>query len=215
MSGLEMLGQFKIGYEEMAGLAAPGFLDGDIYSFINKSQDTIIAGFAQSKQLIYLAPIIKSNTLTLSLIDSNIYGVTLPIDFRYYVSSESKIRLTSSISSEGFIPSAINTFPTVYELVDNIEITLDSLGKLRKTKTNSNLYFSKPFITTRDNQLLLLIDSYSELATVDNFNLIYIRIPAQISETVNCELIESTHRDIVNMAIKMAQSAVDNTKIRQ
>lgn len=135
-----------------------------------------------------LRNMIKRSTLTLGAAIDTLHGylVALPNDYLHYIRSDSSITRSALpvIGGASIVPNRIVDYMDIDQLV---------------TSAFSKPIIRKPAIVfEEDDAMVIFRDAYT---TLGNVYLTYLRMPADISLTQDCELPEYLHEEIVALAV--------------
>lgn len=223
MTASQMHYEFKIGLDKIDSLAYPNLIAEEIDVFLNSAVDEFISQRAYGnnirkqgieetqKRLDDLRNITKSyNTTTFINTPNNKPNgvfVNLPSDYRHALQEDCTISYTDCHNQ------------TVSDIGKVIPITHDRYNKIIKDP------FNKP---TNDKILRLAYegDTFELISTanstITNYSLRYLRKPAVITNgpsyqtpvaMINCDLSESTHREIIKLAIIRALSNIESPRV--
>jgi len=202
---------FKLGLDKVDSLGYPNFLEDEIDLFLNQAQERIVkqrlgvnnikqAGFeAIQKRTDDLRELVKNATLTpiAQTSDNKPTGVfvTLPTDYWFIINEEVNLSFTCNGTTQS---NRIMVRP----------IQHDDYNKIIKDP------FNKP---SKDEFIVrLMYQNYVELITgvnetVTAYYLRYIKKPLKMdyNNSVDCELADHIHQEIVDEAIKIALEDIE------
>jgi len=211
MTTEQMVDNFLLEYDINGSGAVAGFTYNEILSFLNKAQFQIAEDVflkigpdqiydINSIDEMYLAATIVTDTDYYNALE---FQDSLPDDYMYYITSSIYMsRNTIKIMSNGWVPCQ--------------HIATASSEKFITSDVNIPI-FVQPVVFLRDGNMTILIDSYTTIfgdGSDINFILKYAKIPATIDKSVNCELSEKWHQDIVNAAVVNALQVTGDYRIR-
>lgn len=202
MTGLSM----QIEFERLLYTSNPEFstsekLDSDeIFSYLNISQLRRMkeryfptSSILENVKIIQgnvdeLRNMIKRGTVTMGGLINTLYGhvVSLPGDYLHYIRSDTSITRSALpvISNASVVPNRIVDYTDIDKLV---------------TSAFSKPIIRKPCIVFEESDKMVIFrDAYT---TLGNIYLTYLRMPATISVSQDCELPEYLHEEIVAQAV--------------
>jgi hypothetical protein len=205
MTALEMKAQFLALYDAATSLAAPGWENTEISSFLNTAQLDIIREAVTNSRYDLISTIITDTSAIVSLTlvtdtlikNSYTYDLTLTTDYLYYISSQSKYTRTSPTLTSDY--------------VYNEEIDYRQAAQFVASPFNKP-YFRIPKCFLTNKKLRVLCDFYT---TVIALIVTYVKIPAIISidGIVPSNINEALHQDIVKRAVDVAVESIKKAKI--
>lgn len=218
MTASELKAYFLAEYDVATSLAAPGWEDDEISSFLNIAQDSIVTELHKIKDYSLLGELINTtssiSTFThpydlLNAICFTLSDVT-PLEansFFYYIDSRTKLTRTNPIITESWIPNQL--------------IQRENANKFYVSRFNTP-WFRNPkiYIESLDNgddivpRFTILVDAYTDIST-PLVELTYLKRPARIDITGNTttDLNESLHQTIVQVAVEQVVKAGKIAKI--
>jgi hypothetical protein len=220
MTAAEMKDLFLVLYDKVTNLAAPGYTDGEINQFLNKAQLQFIKqrynhkgnkyrdGFEETeKRRKDLSELTRNADLSTASISTSQTGVSangvfydLPTDFLYTLREE----VTLSSSDPCIDSTRISVKPVTHdEYTANIGNPFKKPGKT----TVWRLDFSRTTIAGPKRHELVTDGSY----TINTYHLRYLKKPINIDiiTSVDCELDDSVHEEIVDAAVRIATGITD------
>lgn len=207
----EMHTSFKLGLDKVDSLGYPNFLEDEIDLLLNQAQDRIVkqrlginnikqAGFeAIQKRTDDLRELVKNAVLTpgVNVSDNKPNGVfvTLPTDYWFIINEEVNLSFTcnGATQSDRIMVKAI-------QHDDYNKIIKDPFNKPSKDEFIVRLmYQDKVELITGNNE------------TVTTYYLRYIKKPLAMDYTnsVDCELADHIHQEIVDEAIRVALEDIE------
>ena len=214
MTGQEMKEAFLLQYDINGSAAVAGFLDEEIYDFLNKAQMDIIKKVYTEGGAEAIQDVIDNQYGELEQItgypNANAYRLVvgtehIPDDFLFYVSS--RTYLTRSKYPE----------LSTATWVENDIIELKEVNKFVPGGSNEMLFYNPVSFISSDN-VSVIIDSYTNIEDdANNYNFImsYVRKPyAPISDTYDAELNEKWHQEIVDLAVRNAMFVTNDVRMR-
>lgn len=216
-----MIEYFKIYWDKVANLAAPGYQDAEILILLNNSQDDFIKERAFGEG--FRPPAFEDNQKRVSDLDdilltdpiTNFVAVVywanctsvlltgagdLTETFLYYIGSRSQVTRTEPAITTGW--------------VDNRYIKHEDIDRFVATGFNVPWY-ENPVCWIAGNYLLIMHDSFTTGfgdATHD-VSITYLRQPTAITALADCMLAPHTHQEIVHMAVYTAIKIQQGSRI--
>lgn len=202
MTATQMKEEFLARYDAATSLAAPGWEDSEISSFLNIAQQAVTKELYNTGRLDLISEIITDSTeftagtLVEDTTMKKSYTINLGLinDYFLYVSSRSFVGTgtTGFLYNEMITPQMVNQFLNV---------------------GTNNPFFRVPKAIIADKVLRVIISAIKH-ATITKVIVTYVKEPVNINITtlVDCELNEALHKDIVDAAVTIAIQSVVNTK---
>ena len=218
MTAAELKAYFLAEYDVATSLAAPGWEDDEISSFLNIAQDSIVTELHKIKDYSLLGELINTtnsiNTFAHPYDLRNAVCFTLsdatPSEsnsFFYYIDSRTQLTRTNPTITEYWIPNEL--------------IQRENANKFYVSRFN-NPWFRNPkiYIESLDNgddtvpRFTVLVDAYTDIQT-PLLELTYLKRPRRIDITGNTttDLNESLHQTIVQVAVEQVVKAGKIAKI--
>lgn len=204
MTSLEMKEEFLARYDAATSLAAPGWEDSEISSFLSIAQQSIVKELYNTGRLDLISEIIKDSseftaaatTLVEDTTMKKTYTVDLNLITDYFL----------YVSSRSFIGTGTTAF------IYNEMITPQMVNQFLNAGTN-NPFFRVPKAIIADKKLRVIVSAikHTGIAAVI---ITYVKVPDEIDieTSANCELNEALHKDVVDTAVTIAIQSVVNTK---
>lgn len=201
MTGAQMITEWRLGFDVIASSAAPGFIDSEVYSLLNRGYDYVILDLYKQRELKLLQSLIKEATVSLSL-SANIYSGSLPADYWLPYNVTTTVTRTG-LTSTGFIPTHTNVSGVVLDcdIIDPKEAI-----QFLPSSFNSLRIWKNPKAYLETNNINIIVDDYT---TITDNKVIYVKKRLDISNSQSCELQESLHRLIVDKAIDIAKTIIN------
>jgi hypothetical protein len=224
MTAAEMKENFLVLYDKVTNFAAPGYEDSEIAIFMNKAQLQYVKrkynykgnmyqeGFEETeKRRKDLSELVRNAELTSSDVSSSQTGVSpngvfydLPTDLLYTLREE----VTLSSSDECIDGNRISVKPITHD-----EYTINIKNPFKKPDTSLvwRLDFSRESSQSGQAKRHELVPGNSY--TISTYHLRYLKLPREIVfdavTPVDSELDESTHAEIVDIAVRIASGITD------
>lgn len=199
MTSLEMLREFKVGMDKIDSDSYPEIYPEQIFMFINKAIDNLVregrAVFEKDQMIIdnlkSLIPKRPAKLIATKVKDTEEYEFDLRnIDYLFYIRANIRIKVGDRTGI-----SAVKV-----EQHDDIEIILDDPHNKPKAH-KVPITFARNTIT-----------AYGDTGfTIQELNLTYVKKPAKVSKTVDCDIDEQLHYAIVDAAIAIAMESLGLT----
>lgn len=215
MTANEMYDNFLLQYDVNGSSAAAGFIEEEVFSFLNKAQLELVSEVFLTTGSAPLEVLVSQlTTKMLNVQDINYWAVddyeTVGLDdYLYYITSRSLVKRTV----HPVIATAI--------WIENDPIEVKNKNKYLVSDLNKPLFYRPKFfqteslITPNIPTLNVITDSYCTLdITVNNFVLLYLRKPMILEVDGECELNEKWHQEIVNKAVLNALVITDDNRIK-
>ena len=215
MTTQEMIDSFLLLYDLNGSGAVAGFTNDEIIDFLNKSQlDIVKKGFLKSGPALFpnlvdsymLLMVATQASDALFMINSAKSTLTLPVDYLFYIDSSTLVQRTN--------------FPTITteEWIQNKRIHLSDLYKFTVGVANKAIFYN-PVVVLHEGTIIIAYDAYTTIndlgGETGNATMIYLKSPVDMTISVNSELLERWHQDIVDNALLTALMTVNDTRIRQ
>jgi hypothetical protein len=207
MTTSEMITLFKLKYDAASSLAAPDWLNSDIVSFLNVSQLLVVDALYEQKRWDLLTEII--------FLEQNLQNdITIAHDYPNSVWKIAKSSLSEvyrgfvHAMAEVNMSGSVNTYNKIVE-----KIPINMLNKILITFNNQRPKFKQCyFFEDHFGTLFVMGDYYT---TVVEVSLTYLRNPniMQIAPQVSCQLNNSLHEKIVEVAVNEAIKSIHISKI--
>lgn len=218
MTASELKAYFLAEYDVATSLAAPGWEDDEISSFLNIAQDSIVTELHKIKDYSLLGELINTTssistfTHPYDLLNAICFTLSdvIPLEansFFYYIDSRTKLTRTNPTITESWIPNQL--------------IQRENANKFYVSRFNTP-WFRNPkiYIESLDNgddivpRFTILVDAYTDIST-PLVELTYLKRPARINITGNTttDLNESLHQTIVQVAVEQVVKAGKIAKI--
>jgi hypothetical protein len=222
MTATEMRDLFLVLYDKVTNLAAPGYTDSEIAQFLNKAQLQFVKqrynhkgnkyrdGFEKTeKRRKDLSELTRNADLGSTSVSSSQAGVSpngvfydLPTDFLYALREE----VTISSSDSCVDGNRISVKPVTHD-----EYTINISNPFKKPDTGQvwRLDYSRDFAGSANAKRHEVITGGSY--TISTYHLRYLKRPVDIdiANSVDSELDESIHEEIVDMAVRIATGITD------
>lgn len=215
MTVQEMHLAFKIGLDKVASLGYPDFTPEEIDFLLNQGQDTFV------KQRYGSTNIKRQSFEETQKRTEDIKNVVLNAIIVPAANASDNINSTSQ-----FVTLPTDHWIIVHELVD---ITYPDCRNVTTTKrgvyveaiqhNDYSKLIDNPFGKPNTDKVLRLMENGrvellpSSNTTITNYHLRYIKKPRRINilstPTVDCELSEMTHQEIVNLAVQIALEGIE------
>ncbi len=217
MTALEMSVAFKQGLDKFDSLNYPDFQTDQIELLLNQAQDVFVKqryGITNTKRQSFeqtqkrtedLKNVVVNAVLTPAAnaadnINTNAVFVTLPPDHWFVIQELTGISYTGCNGA------------TVTDRVFTEAIQHNDYSKI----------INNPFAQPNENKVLRLMEAGrvelipASNITITDYHLRYIKQPVRISITnsVDCELSEYTHQEIVNCAISIALEDIESKRVQ-
>lgn len=201
MTSLEMLREFKVGMDKIDSQSYPEIYDEQIYMFINKAIDMVVnAGrkvFEENQtitdNLKSLIPKVPVKILPTAPAEGDVEYLfdLVGIDYLFYIRSSANVKVTIN----GEVKKGVAYVRVTQH--DDIEVVLyDPYNKPAPHRV--------PVTFSRDT-----ITAYTDgIFEIEYMTLVYVKKPAVVSVTVNCDLDKQIHYTIVDAAIKLAEASL-------
>lgn len=215
----QMHTDFDLALQKISSFAVEGFESEEIDRYLNQAQLQIIKdrfsglnepGFEDTKaRTSDLSQVVQTGILIPALDASSVflgsayeYLVSYPDDFMYYVAAEGEVTRTANpvIGTATYVPA---------QLVRN-----DKIDHFRVAPPHNIPWIRKPGVMFREGFMHWFCDHETTLIQA---RLVYVRIPDTIlrdtvdpSSSIQAELPEHLHTDIVNLAVAIAMRDLTN-----
>lgn len=195
MTSAVMLREFKVGMDKIDSQSYPEIYDEQIYMFINKAINELVTEGRKIfettqtitdnlKSLIPERPVILTATLVPNTDEYTFNLLANNINYLFYIRSSIKTQVGTKTGKA----EAVTTQQ------DDIESFLyDPYNKPKPYRVL--ITFSRNTVTAYSDGTFSII----------NMSLVYVKQPALVSVTVNCDLDTQIHYSIVNRAIQLAE----------
>jgi hypothetical protein len=224
MTAAEMRQNFLVLYDKVTNFAAPGYEDDEIALFLNKAQLQYVKrtynykgnnyreGFEETeKRRKDLSELVRNAELTSTDVSSDQTGVSpngvfydLPKKVLYVLREE----VTLSSSDSCIDGNRIAVKPVTH---DEYAINIRNPFKKPDETMVWRLDYSRESANNFYNKRHELVPGSTY--TIDTYHLRYLKIPRDIiiddTTPVDCELEESTHPEIVDIAVRIASGITD------
>ena len=212
MTVQQMHDEFRLGLDKVDTLGAPNFLDIEIDSLLNKAQQEFIEqrawGTNMKKQGLEetqkrkddLRQLIKEEEIAIfaPAVKPNSFFINLPKDYRHAINEEATIKY---ICNNKKTTKRTSVKPLTMDRYN--EIIKDPFNKPERTKIYRLDYLHDRF------EIVL-----GEDVDITSYHLRYLKrpTPIELSNGLDCELAEHTHREIVEKAVSYALSDVESPR---
>ena len=208
MTAVEMRDEFLTRYDAATSLAAPGWTDAEISTFLNIAQLRLVDELYNSGNYALISNLVvtDSDTAVASSFIANGYTVDVTAihpEFLYYMGSRTKLTRTDPTVTDDYIPN---------ERLSDIKTS----WKFHITPFNKvYLKYPKCYIDYSETQttLVVLVDYYT--TSVSEIELTAVVKPTEIdiTGTTNTNMDLVTHPTIVNYAVEEALKSIKVAKI--
>lgn len=216
MTSTQFIEKFKLLTEVISSYESPGLLDEEIYDLLNISQKQIVLELCVAKRFDSLYSLVVQEGVTLIPSpnlggdSSKVFTGSITGDYFHEISAQVAIS-RDELPSSGFIP----TYSLGNSIVLAESIPLEFGLKFVTTPINKNSIFLTPkyWIQGKSNStptasITLVLDTYTHIGNFTSIlgqpNIIvrYIKIPQNISSTLNTDLPENLHELILTRAVE-------------
>jgi hypothetical protein len=216
MTAAEMKTEFLVGYDKITNFAAPGYTDSEISKFLNDSQERFLKKNygdlnkyrtsyeeteKRSKDLSELKRFSTISTFTAGN-HPNSFFAELPENIVWATKEEVEINITDCHGDTS--TKRVGVFPVSD---DYYNVNIENPFK----KPDATVVWRMDFSRTDDTQVVSSTNSkrhelVTDGSTINKYYLTYLKYPQTIDVTnsVDCELDPSVHKEIVEMAISIA-----------
>ena len=206
MTGPEMVYEWKLGFDIFASGAAPGFTTTQVYAILNRAQDYIIDELYTNNQFdLFGSIIIYDYFISGGSASDTSVTVSLPSNYWKFISAKARVT-KSAFSTTGIVKSRTDRRLEKVEFVSQ-----DEFEKIDQDITyiggDLKRYFDKPFATIYSSTIKVRGDVYSTFDPV--LFLTYLKKRSDITASVDCELSEKIHRQVVDKAIDIAKTTIN------
>ena len=232
MNNAKFKEQFNTLYNNINNNAAPGLLDAEISTFLNKAQDEIVKSHVLGPTTTYQLGINQTSKRDVeldSLVKKHTYTYDSTVGLNYHPKGKMFFLTPTTPSILVVLSESITPAKLVDggdgELPHRVEGSILDVTELSYTQLNK--FISGPYKYPKKNQawkirhggkveIIFPVDVYNKYNTTDysifSYNLIYVKTPQQIdvssSDTnKSCELPEVLHPEILQRAVELAKAA--------
>ena len=219
MNALEMHISFKQGLDKFDSKNYPNLLPEEIDLILNQSQEMFIKqrygmsnlkgqGFeVTQKRTEDLRTLVKTETLipgSNSNLNININSIFVDFPQDYWIMIQELANISYQDCNGNTITDNVKIYPIQHDNYSNV--------------------IDNPFKKPTDNRVLRLITKegiellHSSTSNINSYKLRYIKNPikidSRVTPTIDCELPEITHQEIVNIAISIALENIEAARLK-